>query len=328
MGKSIPFALAFLLIPLFLGTALAQNDEVEEDIELDSVEPAPLIYNVGIDLISVGAIDRESGSADLIFWWTIVSDDIDFTKNPPPDDWDLENGYIVDKTGLNIDPHFYKIKIRGTVFSEVDFRNYPYDEMSLYIHMGPYYPLTADEVVFRVNEAYSVINFDTVSVPGWTMGEPTFSAYTSTYPWADFAHFEAHFPVVISPVDVFIKKLLPVLILASFAFGTFFMSRSILQNRIGILAPIVVGSIFFHAIFLLGELPTLSYLTLADKIMISIYTVFVCAGVTILFHQHHLNRKEKAHDERDIQRQFGIDKKMMIITPIVSLTVFALLYPL
>ena len=92
-----------------MGTALAQNDPIEEDTELDSTEP--IIYNVGVDLISVGAIDRESGSADLIFWWTIVSDDIDFTKNPPPDDWDLENGYIIDKTGLNIDPHFYKVKI-------------------------------------------------------------------------------------------------------------------------------------------------------------------------------------------------------------------------
>jgi len=317
----------FGIILLFpIGTALAQNDEVEEDTELDSTEP--LIYYMGIDLISVGVIDRESGSSELIFWLTIVSDDIDFTKNPPPDDWYFSNGYVIAKTGQNIDPHFYKVLIRGSFFSDVDFRNYPYDEINLHIHMEPYYPLTADKVVFQVNEEYSRINPETVSVPGWTMGEPTFSAYTTTYPWGDFAHLEAHFPVTTSPVDVFIKKLLPVLVLASFAFGTFFMSSHILQNRIGILAPIIVGSIFFHAIFLLGELPPISYLTLADKIMISIYTVFVCAGVTILFHQHHLNRKEVAHDERDIQRQFGIDKKMMILTPIASLAVFALLYPL
>ncbi len=321
------WAILFGIILLFpIGTALAQNDEIEEDTKLDSTEP--IIYNMGIDLISVGVIDRESGSSELIFWLTIVSDDIDFTKNPPPDDWYLSNGYVIDKTGQNIDPHFYKVLIRGSFFSDVDFRNYPFDEINLHIHMEPYYPLTADKVVFQVNEEYSRINPETVSVPGWTMGEPTFSAYTTTYPWGDFAHLEAHFPVTTSPVDVFIKKLLPVLVLASFAFGTFFMSSHILQNRIGILAPIIVGSIFFHAIFLLGELPPISYLTLADKIMISIYTVFVCAGVTILFHQHHLNRKEVAHDERDIQRQFGIDKKMMIFTPIASLAVFGLLYSL
>ncbi len=329
MGTSIPLVIAlYLLIPFFMGTDLAQNDPIEEDAELDSTEPETIIYNVGVDLISVGTIDRESGSSDLIFWLTLVSDDIDFTKNPPPDDWDLTNGYIVDKTGKNVDPHFYKVKIRGVFFNEIDFRSYPFDEINLDIHIEPYFPLVEERVVFQVNEKYSVINPDTVSVPGWTMGEPTFSAYTTTYPWGNFTHFEAHFPIETSPVDIFIKKLLPVLVLASFGFGTFFMSSHVLQNRIAIVATCLVGALFFHAIFLLGELPPLSYLTLADKIMISIYTVFVGAGVTILFHQRHLDKKEVAHDERDIHRQFGIDKKMIIITAIGMSVVFIALYPL
>ncbi len=62
--------------------------------------------------------------------------------------------------------------------------------------------------------------------------------------------------------------------------------------------------------------------------MISIYTVFVGAGVTILFHQRHLDKKEVAHDERDIRRQFGIDKKMMTITAVGMSVVFIALYPL
>ncbi len=96
------WAILFGIILLFpIGTALAQNDPIEEDTELDSTETETIIYNVGIDLISVGVIDRESGSSDLIFWLTIVSDDIDFTKNPPPDDWDLTNGYVIDKPRLS-----------------------------------------------------------------------------------------------------------------------------------------------------------------------------------------------------------------------------------
>ena len=314
----------FLLVPLLMGTALAQTDDENTLFVPDD----PIIYNMGIDLISVGVIDRESGSSELIFWLTIVSDDIDFTKNPPPDDWYFSNGYVIDKTGQNIDPHFYKVLIRGSFFSDVDFRNYPYDEINLHIHMEPYYPLTADKIVFKVNEEYSRINPETVSVPGWTMGEPTFSAYTTTYPWGDFAHLEAHFPVETSPVNVFIKKLLPPIILAFFAFGTFIMSSNTLQNRIAVVVTCLIGSLFFHAIFLLGELPPISYLTLADKMMISIYIIFVGAGFTILLHQRHLNRKEVEHDERDIQRQFGIDKKMGIITAVGMSVVFIALYPL
>ncbi len=176
------WAILFGIILLFpIGTALAQNDPIEEDTKLDSTEP--IIYNMGIDLINVGVIDRESGQSELIFWLTVVSDDVDFTKNPPPDDWYLSNGYIIDKTGQNIDPHFYKVLIRGSFFSDVDFRNYPYDEINLAIHIEPYFPITADKIIFKVNEEYSRINPDTVNVPGWTMGEPSFSAYTTTYPW-------------------------------------------------------------------------------------------------------------------------------------------------
>ena len=124
------------------------------------------MYNVGVELVSVGAIDRETGSSDLIFWWTIVSDDIDFTKNPSPEDWDLTNGYVLDKTGQSTTPQFYKVKIRGTFFNEIDFRNYPYDEITLAIHIEPYFPLTTDKIEFRVHEQYSAINRDTVNVPG------------------------------------------------------------------------------------------------------------------------------------------------------------------
>ena len=326
--KSMKYwVILFGIILLFpIGTALARNEPIEEDVELDSTEPETIIYNVGVELISVGAIDRGTGSSNLIFWWTIVSDDIDFTKNPPPDDWDLTNGYLVDKTGENIDPHFYKVKIRGEFFNEIDFRNYPYDKLILAIHIEPYFPLTTERVEFRVNEEYSAINPDTVSVPGWTMGEPTFAAITTAYPWGNFTHFEAHFPVEGFPVGVFLKKLLPPIILGLFGFGTFFMSSRLLQNRIGVVVTCLVGSLFFHAIFLLGELPPLGYLTLADKMMISIYMIFAGAGVTILVHQHHLDRKEIAHEERDIQRQRGIDKTMMIITAVGVSVVFAALY--
>lgn len=320
---AIAFAL-FLLAPSFIGTSQAQTDDEDTLFVPDD----PIIYNVGVDLISVGVIDRESGQSDLIFWLTIVSDDIDFTENPPPDDWDLTNGYVIDMTGTNIEPHFYKTKIRGAFFSDVDFRNYPYDEINLAIHIEPYFPLVTNQVVFKVNEDYSLVNPDTVSVPGWSMGEPTFSSYTTTYPWGDFTHFEANFPIETSPVNVFIKKLLPPIILAFFAFGTFIMSSNTLQNRIAVVVTCLIGSLFFHAIFLLGELPPISYLTLADKMMIAIYTVFVGAGATILMHQRNIDKCEFASCGYPLKNQIRLDKKMLAITVSAMLVVSVVLLSL
>jgi len=106
------------------------------------------------------------------------------------------------------------------------------------------------------------------------------------------------------------------------------MSSRPLADRIVIIATCLVGAIFFHAIFLLGELPTISYLTLADKMMISIYTIFVGNGALILLHQHKTDIAEKTHGEYDIQSQIRLDKKMLVITVAASLVVFGLLYPL
>ena len=73
----------------------------------------PVKYKVGIDLTNIGKIDRESGSYELIFWVTIVSDDLDLTKFPPPDEWDFTNGYIQEVTGVSTEPNFHKFKVRG-----------------------------------------------------------------------------------------------------------------------------------------------------------------------------------------------------------------------
>ena len=82
--------------------------------------------------------------------------------------------------------------------------------------------------------------------------------------------------------------------------------------RKAIVATCLVGSLFVHAVFLLSELPSLSYLTLADKMMISIFTVFVGAGV-MKFRQHHLNRKEIVHEEAVRINKIPLSQKHEII---------------
>ncbi len=75
----IIIAIAFImLLPLFTISTYAQTNDEDTLFVPDD----PVIYNIGVDLISVGVIDRESGQSDLIFWLTIVSDDVDFIENP------------------------------------------------------------------------------------------------------------------------------------------------------------------------------------------------------------------------------------------------------
>ncbi len=113
------WAILFGIILLFpIGTALAQNDPIEEDVELDSSEFETIVYKVGLDLISVGKIDRESGSSDLIFWWTIVSDDVDFTEFPPPGD--SNSGNFCNR--LYSSPKCFSYTINPDTFGTVNFQ--------------------------------------------------------------------------------------------------------------------------------------------------------------------------------------------------------------
>jgi len=82
----------------------------------------------------------------------------------------------------------------------------------------------------------------------------------------------------------------------------------------------------FNRLFI--ELPPISYLTLADKMMIGIYTVFVGAGVTVLLHQRNIDKAEKTHSEYDIHHQIRLDKKMLGVTLAGLVAVSAVLLPL
>ena len=321
------WAILFAIILLFpMGTAMAQTDQISNEVDCEKLEP--MIYNMGLDLDTIGEIDRKTGSYELMFWLTIVSDEIDFTKCPPPSTWDFTNGYAISRSGMNTDPHFHKVEVHGVFFEEFDFRDYPFEKMDLSVHLESYYPITADNVKFQVNDEYSGISTVTVQVPGWEIRNPSFETSLVTVPWGIFPHFEANFTLETLPVTVFLKKILPVLILAGFGFSTFFMSSHILQNRIAIIGTAMVGSIFFHAVILLGELPPLGYLTIADKIMISVYSVFAMCILGILLHQRHLDILDKTEKKYNINLELKLDKKMIILTPIIAIGIFAVLYPL
>ncbi len=88
----------------------------------------------------------------------------------------------------------------------------------------------------------------------------------------------------------------------------------------------MIGAIFFHAVYLLGELPPLGYLTIADKIMISIYSIFSMSFLGAILQQNHQNKLEGASQEYSIVDALAIDKKMMKVTPIFATVVFVILY--
>ncbi|WP_100182211.1 hypothetical protein [Candidatus Nitrosotenuis aquarius] len=284
----------------------------------------PLTYNVGIQLENIGSIDRQNGSYELIFWVTLTSDEINFTKNPPPQEFDFTNGYVEEITGLTTEPHFHKFKVRGVFYNDMDFRNYPFENIDLAIHMEPYYPNTQDKLVFTVNSEYSGIsNSKTTSVPGWELSNPQFTVSTGYYPWGEFSHFEAHYDVGTSEFLAFMKKLFPVAILMGFSFASFLLSPKNQAERLAMISAALLSAIFFHTGYLLTELPPLGYTTFADKIMIVAYVFFILCLIPTLLTRYYSEIKKQ---EFTVEQQILLDKKAVIRTPIVSFALFMVIY--
>lgn len=311
-----------ILIPAVLLILLVPN--VTHGQEPQEQPNTPVTYDVGIQLENIGLINRQSGSYDLIFWVTIRSDEVDFTKNPPPENFDFTNGYVDEISGVSIEPHFYKFKVRGVFYNAIDFRDYPFEHIDLAVHMEPYYPNTDDKLVFTINEKYSGIgNSKTISVPGWDLGIPSFTAETEKYPWGDFTNFEAHYPVGTSVFSAFMKKLFPIVVLMGFSFASFALSPKHLAERLGMISAALLSAVFFHSGFLLSELPPLGYMTLADKIMVVAYALFVMCLIPIMLTKYYAEIK---NHELTLEQQLALDKKVVIATPIVLSTLFAFVY--
>jgi len=312
----IIIALAFVLLVPTTVFAQVESEQISEPKE-------PVEYKIGIALANIGKIDRESGSYELTFWTTITTDEsVDLTKNPPGE-LDYTNGNVVKISGQSLEPHFYKEKVQGVFFNDIDFTNYPFEEINLVIHIETFFPVTADDVIFTINQEYTDPELhETVSVPGWEILNPTAETYIASAPWADFPHAKIVFPVTTDPNGTFVKKIVPIIIITVFGVATFWMTPRRDGDRLQILAAVLAATVFYHVGFFLAELPPIGYSTMADKIMIASYSLYIYSLAVVIFHRHNI---DKLKDDYTAEISGRKDKIFKLMIPVVVFGVFGLM---
>ncbi|HEY5735403.1 MAG TPA: hypothetical protein VIS47_02470 [Nitrosopumilus sp.] len=282
-------------------------------------------YSIGIEVLTIGEMDTKAGSYELSFALLLTSDEIDFTKCPPPSEWIFTNGYVTNMWGEITEPNFHKVNIQGVFYNQMDFRDYPFEVIELSIELGVLYPLTIENIQFSPNMEYSGDYIAAKYISGYNVGKVQVETGELETPFATFPHYSMTIPLSHDSVMVFMKKIFPVIILAGFGYSTFFMSPKILQDRITLLGAVFVAAIFFHTILLMGELPPIGYLTIADKIMITVYSVFTLTLISVLLQQRYANLVETGNKDFSIMYAATIDKKLIKSTPIIAIMLFMLL---
>ena len=146
-----------ILLLLSILAAFTIIDLVELDNFAYAEEtPKPIKMKIGIQIMNIGEINKETGAYELFFWVTITSDDYDFTKQPPPP-LDYENGYVEEVTAISVREHFYKFKARGTFFNAMDYKDHPFNKLNLAIHVKSIIPFELENLQFEDEPEYSGI---------------------------------------------------------------------------------------------------------------------------------------------------------------------------
>mgnify|MGYP003339628278 FL=1 len=201
----------------------------------------------------------------------------------------------------------------------MDYREHPFNKLNLAIHIKSVIPNTLDNLQFEVDQKFSGIRKESfVSVPGWEIKDPYFFVSNQTYPWGEFSRFSAVVPVESSTTGVILKYFVPAILIAAFAFSTYWIPASYSDEKIEILAATLVGAIFYHVTYLSAGIPSVQYLTFADKVMLSLYTIFGMSLINVLLHKK-LEHELKENYTVVVERKLNI--KFRILTPIFAIIV-------
>lgn len=301
------FAIIFLSIP---------NVFADESGDFVNNLKEPVDFEMSVRLINVIEVDRLNGHYSLDFWYSIASDDMDFTQIPPPD-VDYTNGFVEDSTSEYLEAHYYEKRVKGVFFNKFDFRDFPFDNNDLKIQIELQRPWTIDKATLIIAPD-SGIESD-ANIPGYILKKGDFNLNTHKYESEAeiYERFNAVFTVERSPIGSFLKIIFPVLIVLGIGYVAYMFPEN--YDLQAALALLPLGAVVFLQVSTLDELPSLGYLTIFDKMMVMVYALIANNVISI-------GRQIKIENQDNHKSSWMISQFHLKISPIIAVVLGIVLF--
>lgn len=272
-------------------------------------------FVVATSLKSIGEIDKQIGTYELDFWFSMYSEGRDLLNEPPPE-IDFINGRNIDFSSQYLGSNIFEERVQGTFVGEMDFHDFPFEKIKLQIQLEPATPMTTEHVILSIDPASGID--ETANVPGWFISEPTFTVVENDYNNGDiYSRYIAEYVVERSPIGIFLKIILPVLIVVGISFVAYIIPRN--YEVVAALALLPLVAVVFLHINALNELPPLGYLTIFDKIMIISYAMIannvICTG-----------RQVRSDEFSSKESAWSINNFHLKLSPIIGIAVGIVLF--
>lgn len=232
-----------------------------------SLKPANV--SVGVLLVNVEKLDLAASSyrLDFYLWFAFNSSKISLDDMR---EFEFVNGYPT-RYEISASEGYLEYRVRGDFIKTFDFSRYPYETHKLTIELE-HKNLNASHLSFEADPTSSVD--DTANVAGWEIEGFDVSVTEHSYIDETYSRFVFSITLKRPVISAFIKSVLPIAVITTISLLAFFISPQNFAQRIGLGVTTLMSATAFH-LSLLSGIPPVGYLTLADRMMLSVYTIFL-----------------------------------------------------
>jgi hypothetical protein len=289
-----------LLVMLSLIAILILNAEAQASLKQNAN------VKVGIWIVNVEKVDLAASSYKLDFylWFKFNSSNISLKDVT---EFEFVNGFPTKYEVKADEEHGYlEYRIRGDFIKTFDFTRYPFETHELTVELE-HKNLNASHLSFEADPTSNVD--ESVNVAGWEIGD--FETRVTEHSYGDEAYSRFIFSITLRrpALSSFVKSVLPISVITTISLLAFFISPQNFAQRIGLGVTTLLSATAFH-LSLLSGIPPTGYLTLADRMMLSVYTIFLynlSASVYIM----------KLVDAKKTEEAEKFNKKALKILPII-----------
>jgi len=166
---------------------------------------------------------------------------------------------------------YVEYRIKGDFIKTFDFTKYPFETHTLTIELE-HKELDISRLRY-VADQNSTID-EAANIAGWEIGGYNATEIEHSYGDETYSRFIFSIQLRRPMLSSFVKSVLPIIVITTISLLTFFVSPQNFGQRIGLGVTTLMSATAFH-LSLLSGIPPIGYLTFADRMMISVYIIFL-----------------------------------------------------
>jgi len=293
-------------LSLILASILSANASAQRPSE-------PTTVVIGVRLANVEKIDLQSNSYKLDFYLWFIFDPAEISLSDVKA-FEFLNG-VPSKELIyeNETEGFLEYRVKGDFVKTFDFSHYPFESQNLVVSIE-HKNMNTTYLVYEVDQDSSIDSG--INIVGWDIKKFDLQIVEHRFSGTIFSNFVLNLEVQRPFFSSFIKSVLPVSVITTISLLTFFISPQNFSQRISLGVTTLLSASTFH-LALIGGIPSTGYLTFADRMMLSIYIIFLynlSTSVLIM----------RLVDSKEIEKAQSLNKKaakMLLILIIILIAI-------